>query len=147
MRITYCFIFIFSLTVILMPQRHRRAARNLTVTVMISVTVIMTAWVTEDGNYPMTIIIWLARVILMVRGWRGHRVFPLANNWIISYLFTLSVSDKHALYSNVRFLILELKLNYIECFMIYHMSNCWLNGLKELVYENKILFHMYWFRI
>lgn len=93
MRITYCFIFIFSLTVILMPQRHRRAARNLTVTVMILVTVIMTAWVTEDGNYPMTIIIWLARVILMVPGWGGHRVFPLANNWIISYLFIYSVSE------------------------------------------------------
>lgn len=91
MRITYCFI--FSLTVILMPQRHRRAARNLTVTVMISVTVIMTAWVTENDNYPMTIIIWLARVILMVPGWGGHWVFPLANNWIISYLFIYSVSE------------------------------------------------------
>lgn len=80
-RITYAFklfiFFFFWLTVILMPQRLQRAARNLTVTVMISVTVIMTAWVTEGDNYPMTIIIWLARVILMVPGWGGHLCFLL----------------------------------------------------------------------
>lgn len=77
LRLQIVYFFFFWLTVILMPQRLQRAARNLTVTVMISVTVIMTAWVTEGDNYPMTIIIWLARVISMVPGLGGHLCFLL----------------------------------------------------------------------